>query len=72
MAALVYAGPARGTVDERSVVALRRLRQADESLAEFKMLVGEQFWCCWIGMPCLRLSGDARCYERASKFPDVD
>ncbi|WP_028347565.1 DUF3141 domain-containing protein [Bradyrhizobium murdochi] len=46
--ALLYAGSARGMVDERSLEALRRLRQQDESarmtLAEFKMLVREQFF----------------------------
>jgi hypothetical protein len=46
--ALLYIGSARGMVDERSLEVLRRLRQADESarmtLAEFKMLVREQFF----------------------------
>jgi pimeloyl-ACP methyl ester carboxylesterase len=46
--ALLYVGSARGMVDERSLEALRRLRQGDESkrisLAEFKMLVREQFF----------------------------
>jgi pimeloyl-ACP methyl ester carboxylesterase len=46
--ALLYVGSARGMVDERSLEALRRLRRADESarmtLAEFKMLVREQFF----------------------------
>jgi hypothetical protein len=46
--ALLYVGSARGMVDERSLEALRRLRQANESarmkLAEFKMLVREQFF----------------------------
>jgi len=46
--ALLYVGSVRGMVDERSLEALRRLRQADESvrmtLAEFKMLVREQFF----------------------------
>jgi hypothetical protein len=46
--ALLYVGSARGMVDERSLEALRRLRQADVSaritLAEFKMLVREQFF----------------------------
>src|SRR4051794_31064490 len=46
--ALLYAGSVRGMVDERSLEALRRLRQADESarvtLAQFKMLVREQFF----------------------------
>jgi pimeloyl-ACP methyl ester carboxylesterase len=46
--AMLYVGSARGMVDERSLEALRRLRQADESarltLAEFKMLVREQFF----------------------------
>src|ERR1700759_2507465 len=46
--ALLYVGSARGMVDERSLEALRRLRQADESarltLGEFKMLVREQFF----------------------------
>ncbi|WFU66777.1 DUF3141 domain-containing protein [Bradyrhizobium brasilense] len=46
--ALLYVGSARGMVDERSLEALRRLRQADEAarvtLAEFKMLVCEQFF----------------------------
>jgi hypothetical protein len=48
MRALLYVGSARGMVDERSLEALRRLRQSDESaritLAEFKMLVREQFF----------------------------
>jgi hypothetical protein len=46
--ALLYVGSVRGMVDERSLEALRRLRQGDESarltLAEFKMLVREQFF----------------------------
>jgi hypothetical protein len=46
--ALLYVGSARGMVDERSLEALRRLRQTDDSsrlsLAEFKMLVREQFF----------------------------
>ncbi|MBR1120986.1 DUF3141 domain-containing protein [Bradyrhizobium lablabi] len=46
--ALLYVGSARGMVDERSLEALRRLRQTDESkritLAEFKTLVREQFF----------------------------
>jgi len=46
--ALLYVGSARGMVDERSLEALRKLRQTDESaqitLAEFKMLVREQFF----------------------------
>ena len=46
--ALLYVGSARGMVDERSLEALRRLRQTDEAsritLAEFKMLVREQFF----------------------------
>jgi pimeloyl-ACP methyl ester carboxylesterase len=46
--ALLYVGSARGMVDERSLEALRRLRQDDESrritLSEFKMLVREQFF----------------------------
>jgi hypothetical protein len=46
--ALLYVGSVRGMVDERSLEALRRLRQAEESeritLAEFKMLVREQFF----------------------------
>src|SRR3954449_4807143 len=46
--ALLYVGSARGMVDERSLEAMRRLRQAKESarltLAEFKMLVREQFF----------------------------
>jgi hypothetical protein len=46
--ALLYAGSARGMVDERSLEALRRMRQADVSarltLSEFKMLVREQFF----------------------------
>lgn len=46
--ALLYIGSARGMVDERSLEAMRRLRQAEESarltLAEFKMLVREQFF----------------------------
>jgi pimeloyl-ACP methyl ester carboxylesterase len=48
MRALLYVGSARGMVDERSLEALRRLRQSDEAarltLAEFKMLVREQFF----------------------------
>jgi Protein of unknown function (DUF3141) len=46
--ALLYAGMARGMVDERSLEALRRMRREDiESrltIAEFKMLVREQFF----------------------------
>src|SRR5215218_1351421 len=46
--ALLYIGSARGMVDERSMEALRRLRRTDESeritLAQFKMLVREQFF----------------------------
>jgi pimeloyl-ACP methyl ester carboxylesterase len=46
--ALLYVGSSRGMVDERSLEALRRLRQVDESkrmpLTEFKMLVREQFF----------------------------
>jgi len=46
--ALLYVGSARGMMDERSLEALRRLRQDDVSaritLAEFKMLVREQFF----------------------------
>ncbi len=46
--ALLYVGSARGMVDERSLEALRQLRRADEAsritLAEFKMLVREQFF----------------------------
>jgi hypothetical protein len=46
--ALLYVGSARGMMDERSLEALRRIRQHDESarmtLAEFKMLVREQFF----------------------------
>jgi hypothetical protein len=46
--ALLYVGSARGMVDERSLEALRRLRQTDESsritLAKFKVLVREQFF----------------------------
>ncbi|MET0675024.1 MAG: DUF3141 domain-containing protein [Bradyrhizobium sp.] len=46
--ALLYVGSARGMVDERSLEALRRMREVDESaritLAEFKMLVREQFF----------------------------
>jgi len=46
--ALLYVGSARGMMDERSLEALRRLRQDDVAtritLAEFKMLVREQFF----------------------------
>ncbi len=46
--ALLYAGSVRGMVDERGLEALRRLRQDESSarmtLAEFKMLVREQFF----------------------------
>src|SRR5436190_3705405 len=46
--AMLYVGSARGMVDERSLEALRRLRQDEESarltVAEFKMLVREQFF----------------------------
>jgi pimeloyl-ACP methyl ester carboxylesterase len=46
--ALLYVGSARGMVDERSLEALRRLRQGDGpariTLPEFKMLVREQFF----------------------------
>ena len=43
--ALIYAGKARGGVDERGFEAVRRIRQAqgDMPLAEFKALVREQF-----------------------------
>ena len=45
---LLYAGSARGMVDERSLEALRRLRRHNTSarttLPEFKMLVREQFF----------------------------
>ena len=46
--ALLYVGSARGMVDERSLEALRRVRRDDSgarlTLAEFKMLVREQFF----------------------------
>lgn len=46
--ALLYVGSARGMVDERSIEALRQIRRehggARMSLAEFKMLVREQFF----------------------------
>src|SRR5712672_1305393 len=46
--ALLYVGSARGMVDERSLEALRKLRQADESaritVAQFKAMVREQFF----------------------------
>jgi hypothetical protein len=46
--ALLYVGMARGMVDERSLEALRRLRKEDAesrlTIAEFKMLVREQFF----------------------------
>jgi len=46
--ALLYIGMARGMVDERSLEALRRMRREDAgerlTLAEFKMLVREQFF----------------------------
>jgi hypothetical protein len=45
---LLYAGSARGMVDERSLEALRRLRRNDTgarmTLPQFKMLVREQFF----------------------------
>jgi len=45
---LLYVGSARGMVDERSLEALRSLRRSDAgarlTLAEFKMLVREQFF----------------------------
>ena len=45
---LLYVGSARGMVDERSLEALRNLRRSDAgarmTLAEFKMLVREQFF----------------------------
>jgi len=45
---LLYVGSARGMVDERSLEALRNLRRNDTgarlTLAEFKMLVREQFF----------------------------
>ena len=45
---LLYIGSARGMVDERSLEALRSLRRSDTgarlTLAEFKMLVREQFF----------------------------
>ncbi|MHC4043744.1 DUF3141 domain-containing protein [Bradyrhizobium sp. 23AC] len=46
--ALLYVGSARGMVDERSIEALRRVRRDQAgprmTLAEFKMLVREQFF----------------------------
>src|SRR3954454_5546824 len=46
--ALLYVGSARGMVDERSIEALRQVRRDHSgprlSLAEFKMLVREQFF----------------------------
>ncbi len=46
--ALLYVGRARGMVDERSLEALRRMRKEDTesrlTVAEFKMLVREQFF----------------------------
>ncbi|OKO86360.1 hypothetical protein AC630_03160 [Bradyrhizobium sp. AS23.2] len=46
--ALLYVGMARGMVDERSLEALRRMRKEDTesplTVAEFKMLVREQFF----------------------------
>lgn len=46
--ALLYIGSARGMVDERSIEALRQARRDDSgarlTLAEFKMLVREQFF----------------------------
>jgi len=46
--ALLYVGMTRGMFDERSLEALRRMRREDEAsrltLAEFKMLVREQFF----------------------------
>jgi hypothetical protein len=45
---LLYVGMSRGMVDERSLEALRRVRTADNegrlTLAQFKMLVREQFF----------------------------
>jgi hypothetical protein len=45
---LLYAGAARGMVDERSLEALRRIRRNDQgprlTLAQFKMMVREQFF----------------------------
>jgi hypothetical protein len=45
---LLYVGSARGMVDERSLEALRQVRRNDSgarlTLAEFKMLVREQFF----------------------------
>lgn len=45
---LLYVGAARGMVDERSLEALRRLRRNDQgtrlTLAQFKMMVREQFF----------------------------
>jgi len=45
---LLYVGAARGMVDERSLEALRRVRRDDSAaaltLAQFKMLVREQFF----------------------------
>jgi hypothetical protein len=46
--ALLYAGMARGVVDERGLEALRRMRREDAAsrmtLSEFKSLVREQFF----------------------------
>jgi hypothetical protein len=48
MRGMLYIGMARGMVDERSIEALRQLRRSDESkritLAQFKMIVREQFF----------------------------
>ena len=48
MRGMLYIGMARGMVDERSLEALRQLRRSDESkritLAQFKMIVREQFF----------------------------
>jgi hypothetical protein len=45
---LLYVGMARGMVDERSLEALRRVRRSDSgtrlTLAQFKMMVREQFF----------------------------
>ena len=57
--ALLYVGSARGMVDERSLEALRRLRQADNRRGSRWRrsrcwCASSSSCCCWTGMPRLR------------------
>jgi pimeloyl-ACP methyl ester carboxylesterase len=63
--ALLFAGMARGAVDERGFEAVRRIRQklSDVPLAEFKATVGEQFYM-------LLIDQEAALAALASMLPD--